>query len=185
MNTTAPYSEGNPGLRAGFQALLGQRAARDRLVRVAARVLPGADAEDAVHDGIVQALTSASAFRGESQLSTWMHQVTVNAALMRLRRVNAQARRCDEAERAAAVAPWVLASQLPGPAEAVERRHTSELCARALAALAPPYRIAVEQCLLQERPIDDVAAELGITPSALRTRVVRGRRMLIDALAPS
>lgn len=44
------------------------------------------DAEDAVQDAMLNAFQKLSSFRGESRLSTWVHMIVVNSALMHLRR---------------------------------------------------------------------------------------------------
>ena len=44
------------------------------------------DAEDAVQDAFASAFKSIGRFNGEAMLSTWLHRIVVNAALMQLRR---------------------------------------------------------------------------------------------------
>jgi RNA polymerase sigma-70 factor (ECF subfamily) len=45
-----------------------------------------ADAEDLTQEAFIQAFRKLSPFRGESTLSTWLHRVAVNAALMHVRK---------------------------------------------------------------------------------------------------
>jgi RNA polymerase sigma-70 factor (ECF subfamily) len=62
------------------------QACRPRLLAAAGRILRDhGEAEDAVQDALLSALRSLHRFRGEAQLSSWLHRITVNAALMRLR----------------------------------------------------------------------------------------------------
>jgi RNA polymerase sigma-70 factor, ECF subfamily len=56
---------------------------RLRMIRVAARYVGWQDAEDVVHNAALSA--HKSAFRGESEYDTWIHRITVNAALSWLR----------------------------------------------------------------------------------------------------
>jgi RNA polymerase sigma-70 factor (ECF subfamily) len=57
-----------------------------RLFTVARRLMGNdADAQDALQDGLLSAFRSIDRFKGDSKLSTWLHRVVVNAALMRLR----------------------------------------------------------------------------------------------------
>ncbi len=75
-------------LRAGdgeaFEALV--RRESPRLLAVARRLLRNEeDAKDAVQDGFVSAFRSLDDFGGRCQVSTWLHRITVNAALMKLR----------------------------------------------------------------------------------------------------
>lgn len=57
------------------------------LFAVASRLLGNEeDARDALQDTFLAAYQSVRRFRGESRLSTWLHRIVVNAALVRLRR---------------------------------------------------------------------------------------------------
>jgi RNA polymerase sigma-70 factor (ECF subfamily) len=44
------------------------------------------EAEDLTHDSFIQLFRKIHTFRGESALSTWLHRLTVNLVLMRLRK---------------------------------------------------------------------------------------------------
>src|SRR5436309_1962203 len=58
-----------------------------RMLRVARRLLRiEEDAEDVVQEAFLSAFRSIDRFRGDSALSTWLHRIVVNAALMKLRR---------------------------------------------------------------------------------------------------
>jgi RNA polymerase sigma factor (sigma-70 family) len=60
---------------------------RARLQSVTRRIAEsGADAEDAFQDAVVQALLHADRFRSDSLVSTWLHRIFVNSALMGRRR---------------------------------------------------------------------------------------------------
>ena len=53
-----------------------------RIYNLARRMLGNdADAEDVTQDVFLQVIRKLDTFRGDSQLSTWLHRVTVNAAL--------------------------------------------------------------------------------------------------------
>jgi RNA polymerase sigma-70 factor (ECF subfamily) len=44
-----------------------------------------ADADDAVQDAFLSAFRSLDTFEGRAELGTWLHRITINAALMKLR----------------------------------------------------------------------------------------------------
>ena len=69
-----------------------------RAYSLARRLLQNdADAEDVTQDVMLQALRKLDDFRGDAALSTWLHQVTVNAALAyRRRRARRDGRRAPE-----------------------------------------------------------------------------------------
>lgn len=59
------------------------------MLAVATRVLRDADlAQDAVQLAFVQIFKNINKFEGRSKLRSWMHRITVNEALMLLRKVN-------------------------------------------------------------------------------------------------
>ena len=76
------------GLRRGddhaFATLVRQHAGR--MLATARRLLrDGDEAEDAVQEAFVSAARAIGGFAGDSKLSTWLHRIVVNTALMRLR----------------------------------------------------------------------------------------------------
>ena len=57
-----------------------------RLLSVARRMLRNdEDARDAVQEGFLSAFRSIQKFNGDCRLSTWLHRIVVNAALMKIR----------------------------------------------------------------------------------------------------
>src|ERR671938_894280 len=69
-----------------------------RVYNLARRMLGNdADAEDVTQDVLLQVVRKLDTFRGESQLGTWLHRVTVNAALAhRRKRATRQAHQSSE-----------------------------------------------------------------------------------------
>src|ERR1700747_3162540 len=58
-----------------------------RLRRIALGHLSNvADAEDAVQDALLSALTHVHQFRGQARMSTWLKTIVINSARMTLRR---------------------------------------------------------------------------------------------------
>src|SRR5262249_42735560 len=76
-------------LRRGDEAAFAEliRLYGGRLLAVARRMLRvEEDARDAVQEAFVSAFRAIDRFEGGARLSTWLHRIVVNAALMRLRR---------------------------------------------------------------------------------------------------
>ena len=60
---------------------------RDRLWRVALRTLGNPeDAADALQDALLSAYRGAAGYRGDAQVTTWLHRIVVNACLDLARR---------------------------------------------------------------------------------------------------
>jgi len=159
--------------------------ARERMVHVALSILrDGAEAEDAAHDAVQQALRRAESFREESQVSTWLHRVTVNAALMRARtrrRANERAAANDQTGQGD-VAEW-LGDSSPTPAARLEQQEDRCRLQAAVARLARPYREVIQLCVFEELALPEAARSLGITSQAVRTRMCRARAQLRERLA--
>src|SRR5262249_60472485 len=68
-----------------FEGLVLEYAGR---IQATARSLVGTeeDALDAVQEAFLAAFKSIGSFAGAARLSTWLHRIVVNAALMKLRR---------------------------------------------------------------------------------------------------
>ena len=76
------------GLRRGDDAAYEElvRSQGGRLLAVTRRILGDEDdARDAVQEAFLSAFKSIDRFQGGSLVSTWLHRIAVNAALMKLR----------------------------------------------------------------------------------------------------
>src|SRR6476620_10566151 len=87
----------------GEAPLTAERVFREyapRIYNLARRMLGNdADAEDVTQDVLLQVIRKLDTFRGDSQISTWLHRVTVNAALAhRQKRANRQKRETAETD---------------------------------------------------------------------------------------
>jgi RNA polymerase sigma-70 factor (ECF subfamily) len=116
-----------------------------RIYHVARRMLGNdADAEDVTQDVLLQVVRKLDSFRGESALSTWLHRVTVNAALAhRQKRARGEEKRVrdpldhflENGTHAAPVRHWSVA-----PEEEIQNRETRELIDKAITELPENYR---------------------------------------------
>ncbi len=160
-----------------------------RIYNLARRMVPSEhDAQDVAQEVLLQVVRKLDEFRGESDLTTWLHRVTVNAAL---------AHRRKRAARPQEAAPGPLEARADtgtpgdggrrwrqGPEEQVLSRETRERLERAVAALPEMYRDVVVLADVHQLPNAEVAALLGVGLAAVKSRLHRARRLLRDALAP-
>jgi len=155
------------------------RRHRDRLWAVALRTLGDREeAADAVQDALVSAFRSAHTFRGQSAVTTWLHRITVNACLDRVRR--AASRRtapiADEANFESLMEPHESAE---APAERGELHR--ELLA-ALATLPVEQRAALVLVDMQGYPVAEAAEVLNVPTGTVKSRCARGRARLLPLL---
>jgi len=151
------------------------------LLRLVARALGDADdAEDVVQETFLQAYRALHTFRGEASLGTWLGRI----ALRRCQDRWAKERRRDRIAEARRVdLLWENADYTVDPvavAEAAERRGVLE---GALARLPAPLRLAVLLHDAEGLPIAEVAALTAAPLGTAKSRVRRGRAMLVTVLA--
>jgi RNA polymerase sigma-70 factor (ECF subfamily) len=147
-----------------------------------------ADAEEVTQEAILKAYTHLGQFRGESRFSTWLTRVVINESRMRIRKDHAEIMKpLDEAKQAEPDGDYVpqdFADWREIPSEELERKEVREHLMGALAALDKKYREVFVLRDMEQSSIAETAQILGISPGAVKTRLLRARLMLRDLLAP-
>jgi RNA polymerase sigma-70 factor (ECF subfamily) len=146
-----------------------------------------ADVEEAAQEAILKAFTHIRDFRAESKFSTWLIQITINEARMKLRKDHRgllesmdEPRSDDEGD----YWPIDFADWREIPSEAAEREELREALNKALSALPLKYRQVLICRDIQNLSIAETAQVLGISTANVRTRLLRARLRMRDALAP-
>ncbi len=175
------------GEEAAFEELV--RTHGGRLLAVARRYLPSEDdARDAVQDAFLSAFKALPAFEGQAKLSTWLHRIAVNAALMKLR-----TRRRKPEQSIDDLLPGFLedghlekpASEwMPVPLDLVERKEIAEIVRSNIARLPDNHRHVLLLRDIEEFDTEETAEMLEITPNAVKTRLHRARLALRELLEP-
>src|SRR5438067_2753547 len=100
-----------------------------------------ADAEDAAQDAILKAFRHIRQFREEARFSTWLIQIAVNEARMRIRKNHADVMEAiaDRPDEAGNYVPRDFADWREIPSETLERKEFSEKLAEPLASLGEAY----------------------------------------------
>jgi RNA polymerase sigma-70 factor (ECF subfamily) len=147
-----------------------------------------ADAEDVTQDVLLQVVRKLPTFRGESALPTWLHRVTINAALSHRRKhaVREQHRSRDTfdavlAEQPASGEGWDGAS---APEAHLLSREMRALIERAVAGLPAIYRAVFLSADVEGLSNAAIADRFGLSLAAVKSRLHRARQLLRDALAP-
>jgi len=172
-------------LRAGHDAAYEQlvRLYGGRLLATAKRLLGNEqDAGDALQDAYISAFKAIDRFEGNCKLSTWLHRIVVNAALMKLR---SRSRRdehsiedllptyYDDGHRRSPGDAW------SSPAEAMlEREETRQMVRRCIAKLPTNHRTVLLLRDIEELDTEETAQALAIQPGAVKTRLHRARQAL-------
>jgi RNA polymerase sigma-70 factor, ECF subfamily len=145
-----------------------------------------ADAEDVAQEAILKAFKHIRQFRAEARFSTWLIQITVNEARMRLRKDHARIMEsmADQEDEEGHYTPRDFADWREIPSETLERSEIRESLTRALASLNEKYQEVFVLRDVQQLSIAETAKSLGISAAAVKTRLLRARLMLRDLLAP-
>jgi len=180
-------------LRAGEDAAYDElvRCCGSRMLAVARRMLPReADAEDAVQEAFLSAFKSLDRFDGRSQLNTWLHRITVNACLMKLR---SQRRRGGPERQIEDFLPKFVAdghqaresaAWNPDAAGGIERGEVRNLVRAKINELPEQYRVVLMLRDIEELSTEKTAEALGMTVNAVKTRLHRARQALRTLLDP-
>jgi RNA polymerase sigma-70 factor, ECF subfamily len=174
------------GDAAAFETLV--RLYGGRMLAVARRLVGSEEeARDVVQDAMLAAFRSMERFEGHARLSTWLHRITVNTALMKLRR---RARKPEEpiepllptfnekGHHTVRVVPTDAADAL------FEREETRALVRQAIDELPDTYRTVLLLRDIEEMSTEEVASVLGVTTNAVKARLHRARQALGTLLGP-
>jgi RNA polymerase sigma-70 factor (ECF subfamily) len=179
------------GLRARDDAAYERlvRAYGGRMLAVAQRLLGNAEeARDAVQEAFVSAFRSIDRFEGGSRVSTWLHRIVVNAALMKLR----GRRRAHEEPIDDLLPTFLEDGHQARPAQewkenihaSLEKREVRDAVRGAIDRLPETYRTVLMLRDIEEMDTDEVARLLEITPNAVKIRLHRARQALRTLLDP-
>lgn len=160
-----------------------------RMRAVALRLLMDeADADDAVQDAFLSAFRSLGNFEGRAQLGTWLHRITINAALMRLRALGRRKETdldgllpefAETGVFATAQAPWHEGADEPALRDELCRQVRSHI-----EELPENYRIPLVLRDIEGLSHRSIAEALDVSENAAKLRVHRARQALRGLLGP-
>lgn len=170
-----------------LQAIFNRYSAK--LYNVAQKILGEvADADEVIQDVFWTAFRKAKTFRGNSQFSTWLYRLTVNAALGKIRR----SKKSKEIEYEEYLPKFQKdGHHLVRPVidwsdtldEKYAERELQRLLSEALEQLKPMDKSAVVLSDMEGMSDKEIAVMLGLTVSAVKTRLHRARLFLRGKLA--
>jgi RNA polymerase sigma-70 factor (ECF subfamily) len=197
--TTGVPGEPPPATEADFLARLraGDEGAYEELVRtesrhllaVARRLLRNEeDAQDAVQQAFLSAFRALPTFNGESRLTTWLHRIVTNAALMKLR---SRGRRpedsiedllpsfLEDGHHVEQFSDWCM----PADTRLVHRELRAGVRA-AIERLPETYRTVLLLRDIEELSTEEAARSLGVNANTVKVRLHRARQALLALLKP-
>ena len=154
-------------------------AYREQVFRLALRMCGSeADADEVAQEAFLSAWKALPNFRGESQFSTWLYQLTTHAAIDLMRREKRQIAADDITEVSAA-------DPAPSPQQQAERSETRQAVRDAMGQLSPEYRQIVVLRFLQELSYEEIGAVLKLPSGTVKSRLNRAKAQLKEILSKS
>jgi RNA polymerase sigma-70 factor (ECF subfamily) len=178
------------------QAIAGDTESQDalfanhtaRLYRTAFAILRNKeDAEDAVQEGLCNAYVKLQSFQGRSSFTTWLTRIVVNSALMSRRKKGTHPEASlDEmlSDREGCLTHQIV-DQRPNPENICSSTEFSAILEREVRKLPPDVQRAFRLREIEHFTTAESVRTLGIGKNAFKSRVLRGRRKLTEALRRS
>jgi RNA polymerase sigma-70 factor (ECF subfamily) len=144
-----------------------------------------ADAEEVAQEAILKAFRALARFRQESKFSTWLTQIVINEAKMRLRKDRRHLYESLENGPQGDDGDYVprdVADWREIPSEALQNRELREMLQRAIESLPPKYRAVLVLRDVDHLTIRETADVLGITEANVKTRLSRARLQSRDII---
>ena len=167
----------SPPAKTDFDTLVEEHASF--VYNVAYRMIGNPEeAEDVSQDAFLSAYRAYERFRGESRVTTWLYRITVNSALMRLRKT-----KLSRSLTQTGIEDMEIVDRSASPHSEAVNSELREKIQGGVAQLEPDLRAAVVTRDVQGFSNVEAAEILGITVAALKSRLHRARLLLRKYLA--
>ncbi len=142
------------------------------------------DAEDVLQETFLKAYSHLDDFQGNSKFYTWLVRIAVNEALMKLRK-----RRSDKTvplddpiDTGEDIVAREIAVWEDDPEQLYGREELADILNEAVQGLKPAYRTVFILRDIEEMSIEETAEALGLSISAVKSRLLRARLQLREKL---
>lgn len=144
-----------------------------------------ADAEDVVQETLLRAYEHLEQYRGEARFASWLTQIALNTARMKLRKSHAsQWESLDEpVETEDGVVSRDVVEWRENPEEQLSRQEMEEVLHQALQGLPRGYREVIVLRDMQLLSTQETAEVLGLSVANVKTRLSRARLQLRERLS--
>ena len=156
----------------------------DRVHAVCARIAGATrDADDAAQEAMIRIVRALDRFDGRSAFSTWAYRIATNSALDELRKRQRRPQLHVTGDTDDQYSP----RRRDAPVDDLAERHVDAVADRmaiesALAELPEEFKAPVVMRDVADLDYAEIALELGVPIGTVKSRIARGRRMLIERL---
>lgn len=157
-----------------------------KLLRIAEHITRNReDSQDVVQEAFLKAFQHLGGFREDSQFSTWLFRITVNQALMKLRKQRAtkEVSLDEDSQLDGDMLSHEVADWAPNPEELYRASELRDILIRCLEGLRPILRIVFVLRDIEGLSGDQTAEVLDLSPSAVKARLWRARLQLRELLS--
>ena len=164
------------GDRAAFQLLF--ETYKDKVFSIAVYSSGGdrAVADDVTQQIFLKLFTAIRQFRGDSEFTTWLYRLVVNACL-------------DERRRRRRLLPWGDTVAMRNPSEKkpqekqYARREIAEAVQQAIGELKPKFRLPILLKYIEGLSYEEIASVMGCSKGTVASRLNRGHSQLAKRLS--
>jgi len=164
------------GDRAAFQLLF--ETYKDKVFSIAVYSSGGdrAVAEDVTQQVFLKLFTAIRQFRGDSEFTTWLYRLVVNACL-------------DERRRRRRLLPWgdTVAMRNPSEKKPQEKQYArlevAEAVREAIGELKPKFRLPILLKYIEGLSYEEIASVMGCSKGTVASRLNRGHSQLAKRLS--
>jgi RNA polymerase sigma-70 factor (ECF subfamily) len=167
---------------AAFEELVGRY--ERKIFRLAHNILWNReDAEDVMQDAFLKSFQRLGDFRGDSRFYTWLVRITINEALMKLRKRRPNQVSLDKPlEGEDGLLPREIEDWGPTPEQRYGQEELNQILSRALGQLDPGNRIVFQMRDVEGLSAEETAQLLGLSVPAVKARLFRARLTLREKL---
>jgi RNA polymerase sigma-70 factor, ECF subfamily len=175
------------GEKGAWDDLLARHA--DRIFNLCLRMVGSREfASDLAQDAMVKIIEGIGSYDGRARLSTWIHRVTTNVVISKLRaekhrrHASLEAERPTNNEHTPSTLRQTLTSREPGPGSNVEVQQQRRRVSAALLKLGPDQRAIIVLRDSQGLDYEQIGEVLGIGIGTVKSRLFRARAALRVAI---
>jgi RNA polymerase sigma-70 factor (ECF subfamily) len=178
----ALVAEARSGNTTCFETLM--RRYERKIYRLAKNITKNdSDAEEVTQESFFKAFEHIEEFNGESRFYTWLVRITVNQALMNLRKRRPNQFSLDDPIATEEVSiPREIEDWGPTPEAKYSQNELAEILSRTIAELHPPLRVVFQLRDVENLSTDETANLLRISVPAVKSRLLRARLELREKL---
>ena len=141
------------------------------------------DARDVTQEVFLKAFEHIGRFQGRSKFSTWLTSITINTGTELLRQ-RKPSESLDVGEEDDEFRPRQIQSWADNPEQVLAATQRTDLVREGVLRLPEKYRVVVLLRDINQVSTEEAAAALGLSITAVKARLLRGRLMLRESLAP-